>query len=178
MIITSHGDGYFKIQSGGIAIVVDPLDNRVKADAVLKTKTPLPLPSARPSIPTMSGPGEYEFKEIEINGFPVNANTGGKELETIYKIKAEEMSLVFLGNPIKLPETEIIEKIGDVDIIFAPPESAKLVKQLESKIIVASYFKNSNSAEKEFDQKISVQEKLTIKKKDVGDKIQLIMIKA
>lgn len=178
MIITSHGDGYFKVQSGGLAIVVDPLDNRVKADAVLKTKTSLPLSSLQPAVPTMSGPGEYEFQEIEISGFPVNANAKSKTLETIYKIKAEDMSLVFLGNPEKLPDTEIIEKIGNVDIIFAPPESAKFVKQLEPKIIVASYFKNSNGAEEEFEQKITVQEKLTIKKKDVGEKIQLIMIKA
>lgn len=178
MIITSHGDGYFKVQSGGLAIVVDPLDNRVKADAVLKTKTLLPLPPTRPLIPTMSGPGEYEFQEIEISGFPVNASAKSKTLETIYKIKAEDMSLVFLGHPEKLPDTEIIEKIGNVDIIFAPPESAKFIKQLEPKIIVASYFKNSDGAEKEFEQKITVQEKLTIKKKDVGEKIQLIMIKA
>ena len=177
MIITSHGDGYFKIQSGGLAIVVDPLDNRVKADAVLKTKTSLPLPSTQPLIPTMSGPGEYEFHEIEISGFPANTKADSKMLETIYKIKAEDISLIFLGNPAKLPETEIIEKIGDVDIIFAPPESAKFVKQLEPKIIVASYFKNSNSAEKEFEQKITIQEKLTIKKKDIEDKMQLIMIK-
>ncbi|MEK7590331.1 MAG: MBL fold metallo-hydrolase [Patescibacteria group bacterium] len=177
MIITSHGDGYFKIQSGGLAIVIDPLDNRMKADAILKTKTPLPLQPAQPLIPTMSGPGEYEFQEIEISGFPVNANAKSKILETIYKIKAEDISLVFLGNPEKLPETEIIEKIGDVDIIFAPPESAKFIKQLEPKIIIASYFKNSGDAEKEFEHKITVQEKLTIKKKDIGDKIQLIMIK-
>lgn len=178
MIITPHGDGYFRVQSGGLVIVVDPSDNRVKADVILKTQTPLPLPSTPPTIPTLIGPGDYEFQKIEINGFPANTGANEKMIETIYKIKAEDMSLVFLGNLAKLPEEEIFEKIGEVDIIFAPSGSSGFIKQLEPKIIVATYFKNSANAEKEFEQKIIVQDKLTVKKKDLEEKTRIIMLKA
>lgn len=78
MIITFYGEGCFKIQSGDITILTDPLDDktgltapRFKSDIILKTLTPLPFPrsSILNSQFSISGPGEYNIKDVNITGF-------------------------------------------------------------------------------------------------------------
>lgn len=58
--------------------------------------------------------GECEIKEVMITGFPSN---GGN---IIYKIIAEQMSIVHLGRMNKKPEISELEKIGHVDILLVP----------------------------------------------------------
>ena len=93
-------------------------------------------------------------------------------------MELENFVLVFLGNPTKLPEITILEKLGGADIVFAPPGSAKLIKQLKPKIIIPAFFKNSKEVAKNFEEKIEEQEKLTIKKKDLPTSVKVIFLKS
>ncbi len=173
MVITSHGEGCFKIQTGGVSLVVDAPDNRLKPDIALMTRAVLPLSYADARPEDLKGPGEYDIKGVEIAGFP--AGDSGKALETVYRVKAEAMTLVFLGNPSKLPDAAIGEKLGPVDILFAPPGSNKLVKHLSPKMAVAAYFKNHKEAEKEFG-KVTGQDKLTIKQKELPQAMAVVIL--
>ena len=169
MVINWYGEGCFKIQTGGLTILTDPFDSstgltppRFKSDITIKTQTDYPLPYNRSQDPTILGPGEYEIKGIEIFGWPINEESRSKNLEsgnlkTVYLVKAEEMTLGFLGPIAKMPEPAILENFGQVDILFIPAggsphisaEAAhKLIKQINPKFIVAAFFKIPDLKEK------------------------------
>lgn len=177
MVINWYGNGCFKITSGGVTILIDPESNRFKGDVVLKTTQPLPLAARHPD--EIVGPGEYEIKNVEIEGYPATPETGaGKTaLATIYKVTTEDLRLCFFGSPAKLPDGSILEKLGEVDILFLAPGNAPAVKQLNPKIVVPSFFKNVKELAKAFDQKIEEEEHLTIKQKDLPANIKIIALK-
>ena len=69
MIVNYFGDGCFRLQSGELSLLVNPTNNRLKADVVLKT---LAAPDGVPlSGAEIAFPGEYEIKGIEIHGLPM-----------------------------------------------------------------------------------------------------------
>jgi L-ascorbate metabolism protein UlaG (beta-lactamase superfamily) len=165
MVITSSGNGCFKIQTGGLTLMTEPfegeLSGRFKPDILL---TQLPANSYQLADTfVVSGPGEYEIKGIEISGYP----------KKNYLIVAEEIRLGFLDQ-----ETTEIDTFGDVDILFVPvsEKAAKVIKDLEPKIVIPSIGDHA-SLIKAFNQKPEVLEKLTIKKKEVpavGPKIVVL----
>src|SRR3989344_8563487 len=96
MVINYFGDGCFRLQSGETSLLVDPNNNRLKADVVLKT---LALPdNTSIEINEVSFPGEYEFKDIHIQGWPVEKESTAKFLKTVYLVKWENFNFVFLGH--------------------------------------------------------------------------------
>jgi L-ascorbate metabolism protein UlaG (beta-lactamase superfamily) len=172
MVITYHGGGCFKITTGGVTILTDPESGRFKGDIVLRTQFPISnfqFPNA-----DIVGPGDYEIKGVEIYGHPFPGEN--KSLQTAYLVKAEDLNLVFLGNAVKLAEADILEKFDGVDILFLPPSLAKAVKQFNPKIAVAAFYKNAKEVAKEF-EKVEELDKLTIKKKDLGEKLRIVVLK-
>ena len=167
MVITRHGEGCFKMETRGLSIVVDAPDGRLKPDIALKTSVSAPPPYGGETGREIIGPGEYDISGIEIRGYPFGKNNSAGHLMTAFVMKAEDVSLLFLGNPGREIGFTLEAELGAVDIIFAPPGSAKFVKQLSPKIVVSAYFPSAAEAGKEFEQKISDEERLTIKKKDL-----------
>ena len=187
MIINWYGEGSFKIQTGVVTILTDPFDSsvglsapRFKADIILNSG-PFPAYKSDKEVEGHSvvGAGEYEIKGVEINGLV--AGTG-----TIYVVKIEDMKLGFLGQLSSAALTEnAMEMASGCDILFVPvggepylePEdAAKLIKKLEPKMVAPSFYaidglkrdaKELKDFEKEFGQKVSPEEKLTIKIKDI-----------
>ena len=164
MIITYFGAEFFKVQFGDTTLAFNPISKESKlkssrfgADIVLSTayhedfngvdqvshgdKTPF----------VISGPGEYEVKEVFIKGLPSESKYGGKDLiNTIYTVSLENMNICFLG-AINTPElkNETIEALDEIDILFVPiggegvldPVKAyKLAISLEPKIIIPMHF--------------------------------------
>ncbi len=175
MVINYCGEKCFKIQSGQLSLVVDPLP-RFKGDVALITS---PWKAAAeeqwpPVAGQIYGPGEYEVKEIEVNGWPIG---GGN---TAYLAVIEEIRLCFLGDGGKDPKPEMLEKFGDIDILFAPAEiTAKSVKQLNPKIVIPFYKKPDalKSFLKEMDQKTETQDKFVTKKKDLTTGTKVVVLK-
>src|ERR1700734_3126105 len=97
MVVTYFGNGSFRLQSGETSILLDPENNRLKADVILRTLVPTGSDSEKTEeSDAISFPGEYEIKGIEIIGFPIASESTEKFLKTAYAVIWEEMKFVFL----------------------------------------------------------------------------------
>lgn len=173
MVINYCGEKCFKIQSGKLSIVSDPLP-RFKGDVVLYTD-PEALKKDWPAAPNeVLGPGEYEIQEVEINGWK------NKDHSATYIVKAEEMRLCFFGEPAENLEPGFLEKLGEVDIMFVPAGiSAKVIKQIQPKIAIPFYKKPDEFKAflKEVEKKAEPEEKLVIKKKELVPGTKVVLLK-
>ncbi len=139
----------------------------------------------------ISGPGDYEVKDIFINGVGIEAVIDGKKyINTIYSLTSADIKLTFLGALSSDIPANLRETIQAPDILFVPvgdgnllsPKNAyKLAVSLEPKIIIPMDY-DANSL-KQFlkeggEEKITPIEKLTIKKKDLeGKDAEIVVLK-
>jgi len=173
MQIIWHGQSCFQIfvrreKNNQVSIVIDPFDEslglrvpKLEADILLITHShhdynnikAVSGPTSASSPFLISGPGEYEVKEVYIRGIPAwHDNVMGKErgTNTIYTIEAEDLKLCHLGD---LGQKELtadqLEKIGEVDILMIPvggiytissKEAPKIMAQIEPKIIIPMHY--------------------------------------
>ncbi len=198
MIITYFGKQFFKIVQGEMVLAFNPVSKASKtgisakfgADiAFISTNHPdyngreqLSHGEREPFV--ISGPGDYEVKEIFVKGTMSSTELGGKKyINTIYSLQVDGINLVFLG---ALSDGEISkdarEAIDGPDILFVPvggkgllePKSAaKLASSLEPKLIIPMDYDGATLKAflKELgDEKAEVAEKLTLKRKDLDGK--------
>lgn len=168
MQIIWHGQSCFQIiarreKNNQVLIVSDPFSEeiglrvpRLEADIVLITHhhhdhNNIKAVSGSPFL--IEGPGEYEIKEVFVQGIPAwHDNVSGKERDqnTIYTIEVEGMRLCHLGD---LGQKELtadqLEKIGEIDILMIPvggiytisaKEAPKIMAQIEPKIIIPMHY--------------------------------------
>lgn len=191
MVIQYFGEGCFRLQSGELSLLTNPVNNRLKADVILKTLVPADPASdgaGAPIVPEeISFPGEYEVKGIQILGSQVNGESGDKFVKTVYTVEWEEMRFVFLGHISHSLPAEVLEESVDADVVFVPagdahflpaPEAAKLLKQISPKVIIPAYYKNPNELTKALGLKPENMEKLVFRKKDLADKMRLVVLTA
>lgn len=211
MVINFYGEGCFKLQSGELVILTDPFDSkigltppRLKPNIILKTLTLLDVMSSGASTSAdyqITGPGEYNLKNINITGFLLTKESTGKFLKTLFLIEMENLKLCFLGHLSETPEPAILEYLEEIDILFVPAggppfieqkSAVKLVKQLQPKIIIPCFFKIPSLKRTATDLKLFLeefngpkskltegQEKLMVKKKDLTNinKTEIIILK-
>jgi L-ascorbate metabolism protein UlaG (beta-lactamase superfamily) len=202
MIITYLGVDFFKVQFGDTTIALNPISKdskfkstRFMADiALVSLNHPdmngtenLSYNGKDPVI--ISGPGEYEVKEVFIKGFASKSEYNGKErINTIYSISLEGMNLCFLGaiSDINL-SAEVKEALGEVDILFLPiggegvidsAKAEKLAVEIEPKIIIPMHYGEVGvkDALKKYlkeagEENVKPIDKLTIKRKDLDGKV-------
>jgi len=212
MIITYFGKQFFKIQQGEMVLAFNPVSKSSKtgiaghfgADiAFITTNHPdyngAEQLSHGDRVPfVISGPGDYEVKEIFIKGMMSNAELAGpassrhggtgdgasrKYINTIYSFSIDNINIVFLG---ALSDPEISKEargeINEPDILFVPvgnkglldaKQSAKLASSLEPKMIIPMDYDNASLKAflKEIgEEKAEVVDKLTLKCKDLENK--------
>lgn len=179
MVITYHGDNYFKIQSGNTTLLLDPTNQRSfkGARVVVNSECPARVspPSPDEKLFWIDHQGEYEVEGILIRGWRT-ASRSGKE-KTIYRVDFEGFRLAFLGSITEEPSTEFRGHLRAVDVVIIPAggkpfisqrTAAIFVRQIEPAIIIPSLFKNLKPFLKELGQNDCTQgEKLVIKKKDI-----------
>ena len=193
MVINYFGNGCFRLQSGETSILVNPENNRLKADIILKTLTGTQAAEVAESIESSDGtvisfPGEYEAKAIEILGFPVPAESAEKFLKITYAVLWEGMKFVFLGHLSTPLDATLLEEFSEPDVLFLPiggghflePEvAAKITKQLEAKVVIPSFYKDPAAFLKALGVKGEPMDKLVFKQKDIAsDKGRVIILKA
>jgi len=101
----------------------------------------------------IQGPGEYEVKEVFIQGIPsFHDDKEGKErgLNTIYMIEAEDLRFCHLGDLGQKQLTdEQLEKIDRVDVLMIPvggeytidsSAAQKIISQIEPKIVIPMHY--------------------------------------
>ena len=201
MIITNLGVEFFKVQFGDTTIAFNPIskDSKFKptrffADiALVSLNNPdmngtenLSYNGKDPFV--ISGPGEYEVKDIFIKGFASKSSYGGKDkINTIYSVTLENMNMCFLGalSDINL-SSQVKEALGEVDILFLPiggegvldaAKAEKLAVEIEPKIIIPMHFGEVGikDALKKYlkeagEDSVKPIDKLTLKRKDLDGK--------
>jgi L-ascorbate metabolism protein UlaG (beta-lactamase superfamily) len=176
MVITYHGKGCFRIQSGSLTLLVDPQNARMKPDIFLRTLSPWPLKDEDEFSKGIIGAGEYDEKGVRVRGFQVKEESTKKFLKTMYVVEMEEMRLAFLGHLSTILKPDVFDEFGEIDILFIPaagkpflePEdAAKIVKFLEPKIVIPSFVVSPKEFTKELGQSADPIEKLVVKKKDI-----------
>lgn len=163
MTITWYGQSCFRIETKEGSVLIDPFSKeiglrppKIKDDLVLVTHEHSDhnnLDSVNDEAFIIRGPGEYERKGISVRGVLSyhDASQGSERgLNTIYVIKAEEMTVCHLGD---LGQHELtdqqVEEIGDVDVLVIPvggthtidgKQAVHVVSQIEPKIIVPMHY--------------------------------------
>jgi len=205
MTIFWHGQSCFQIissqgKNNHVNIVIDPYSEdiglkvpKLEADILLITHghhdhNNIKAIAGTPFL--INGPGEYEIKEVFIQGIPAfHDSSSGKErgVNTIYTIEAEELRLCHLGDLGQKELTpEQIDKIGQVDILMIPTggvytisakEAVKIMSQIEPNIIIPMHYQLPRLKLKldgldKFLKTMGIKKldslpKLSIKKKDV-----------
>lgn len=197
MVINYFGNGCFRLQSGDTSVLVNPENNRLKADVTLKTLTATNVEAGAGSAAdgesksdevVISFAGEYEEKEIEVVGYPIPEESTEKFLKTAYAVVWEGMKFVFLGHLSRPIDATLMEEFSEPDVLFLPvggghflePEvAAKIAKQLEARIVVPSFYKDPAEFLKASGKKGEEMEKFVFKQKDIaGDKGRVIILKA
>jgi len=155
MNISWHGLSCFEISTSQnknhqVNIVIDPFDEnlglrlpKLEADILLITdlnqKNNTKAVTGDPFI--INGPGEYEIKDVYIEGAPV---LDEKNLTTIYTIEAEDLRICHLGNFKKSElSPDQVDKLGEIDILMVPiggsisaKEAIKIMSQIEPHITI------------------------------------------
>ncbi len=200
MIITYLGGEFVKIQFGDTILAFNPVskDSQLKtakfgADIVLCSLNHLDMNGVdqvtfgdkKPFV--VSGPGEYEIKDVFIKGLSSQSGYDGeKRINTIYTVALEGMNICFLGavNTPELPK-DTDEAIEAVDILFVPiggggvlePSNAyKLAVSIEPKIIIPIHYGDIGMKDalkaflKEAGENPKPESRLTLKKKDLEGK--------
>ncbi len=195
MNITWHGQSFFRISTQKdkniVEVAIEPYTKdiglnppKVKADILIVSNSKLDqktFPNIDGSPFLVSFPGEYEIKDVFIQGFAENSAT------TFYFIEVEGIRMCHLG---KLSQKEMtpdqLELLGNVDILFVPigggdiieaKDAAKIVAQIGPKIVVPMNYKILGLKDKlegldEFLKVMGVEAKeglakLSIKQKDL-----------
>ena len=212
MNIIWHGQSCFQISSsqnknGQANIVIDPFDEslglrlpKLEADILLMTQKNYEHSGAKNvsgSPFVIDGPGEYETKEVFIEGIPIlPVSEKEKSLSTIYTIEAEDIRICHLGafNQKELTDDQV-EKIGEIDILMVPvggndtigtKEAIKIMSQIEPKITIPMYYQipklkmKLEGVDKFLKamgiKKIEALPKLSIKKKNISSEEAKIII--
>ena len=223
MKIIWHGQSCFRIitsqgKNNQVSIVVDPFSDEIglklpklEADILLVTHhhrdhdniKGIQPPKTGGNYFLIDGPGEYEVKNIFIQGIQsFHDNSRGKERgeNTIYTIEAEDLKLCHLGDLGQKELTgEQLEMIGEINILLIPvggiytisaKEAINIMSQIEPNITIPMHYqipklnvKNKLDGLDKFlkclgVKSITPENKLSIKKKDISpEEAKIIVLK-
>ncbi len=140
----------------------------------------------------ITGPGEYEIKDMGVFGFESSSMYGGtKRINTIYSVLFDGLTVLYAG---AVGTTELPKDISEMDApdvlmvpiggagALTPSEAQKLAVNLEAKIVIPVGYDEKTL--KQFLKEAGAEgtkaeEKLTIKKKDVvGKENEVVVLKA
>lgn len=157
MIIAYQGAESFKISQGDLTLAVNP-QSKASADITIFTTAS----DAAKAIPdkagfVITGPGEYEVKDIFVKGFQ----------DRTFLVTFEGIKLCLLSSG------ENGKEVEDVDILFVPVNWYKAAVALEPAVMIPMNY-NEQSL-KQFlkeagETKVEPIDKLVVKKKDLEDK--------
>lgn len=201
MIITYQGVESFKVQFGETVLAFNPVSKestfktaRFGADIALVTTKHPDFNGGEQAEFVISGPGEYEVRDIFVRGYPstslYKSETGNGRINTIYTLTIDNIRICFLGalGSIELP-LETKAAFDDIDVLFVPiggdgvlnpAEAYKFAVKLEPKIIIPMHFDAKGALGDKNALTVFLKEggavgttsvdKLTIKRKDLDGK--------
>ncbi len=196
MIITYHEGACIRAQVGETTVVFSPVSKGSKqlkatnfgADVAFISLNHPDMNGAseagrgdkQPFV--ISGPGEYEVKDITAAGFATPSRYDGQErINTVYALTLDDLSILYLGALGGALPAEVLE-MDAPDILFVPiagegtldaAEAEKLAVRLEAKIIIPIMYEAKSL--KQFlkeagEEAVKPVDKLTIKPRDLAGK--------
>ncbi len=203
MIVTHHGGTCVRISAGDTTLVLGPVSKQSKnfkptnfgADVAFVSLNHPDMNGIEEAgrgdkVPfSVTGPGEYEVKEITVAGFPTKSKHGGSErINTVYSLRFDGLSVLYLGalGSTELPADVLEMDSPDILIIpvggngsLTPAEAGKLSVKLEAKIIIPILYDDKTL--KQFlkeagEEKVAPVEKLTVKPRDVVGKENEVIV--
>lgn len=208
MILTFHGGACIRASAGDTTLVFGPVSKQSKnfkptnfgADVAF---IPLNHPDMNGSEEAgrgdkqpfvISGPGEYEVKDMTTAGFPAGSKYGGPgqagepRINTVYSVLFDDLSVLYLGalGDLDLPSEVLEMDSPDVLIIpiggagaLSPSEAQKLAVKLEAKIVIPILYDDKSL--KQFlkesgDEGTKPVDKLTLKPRDVVGKESEVVV--
>ena len=206
MQITWYGQSCFKIVSGQSSIIIDPFNKSIgltpprgKSDILLVSDNTI-VESDYSQIDAnfvISGAGEYEVGGVYVNGmsaFNLDENGNVINRSIMYVITIEGMRICHLSNFSDEQVTELLDKIGQVDILMIPvggdyvvngnkissldsEKAIKVTSEIDPRVVIPMNFKIPKLSldlgsvdgfmKASGSTDISPVEKYTIKKKDL-----------
>lgn len=162
MEIQFKGESCFTLKNDkGTQIIINPSSELKDISAKIVTISEGPNNSniegigGNPQI--LNWPGEYEIDGIAITGIPTNDNKKIKE-NTVFKFLVDHIRVCHMGSFNIKATGNIIDKIGNVDILIIPvggedsinAEQAKeIIEEIDPRIIIPmNYQNNGDEAQK------------------------------
>ena len=211
MEIVYLGQSSFLLTTSNARVVIDPYDPvigfkmpKVKADIVAvthdhKDHNNIKAVDGEPMV--ISGPGEYEIKEVVVTGMSSyhdekQGKIRGKN--TIYVIEAEELRIVHLGDLGHKLDQKQIDELDGVDVLMIPvggetsidvKTAVEIIKAVGPSIVMPMHYKTKEHAPifknkapladfvKELGMEKRVEKKLRLKKLDLPEEMELVVLK-
>lgn len=212
MDITFLGHSSFKLKGKSGSVVTDPFDpqmvgltyHSVDADIVTVShdhNDHNQISLVRNVKKVISGPGEYEILGISIIGFPSfhddkEGSLRGKN--TIYVFEIDGLRLSHLGDLGHNLSEELVEDLGDIDILMVPvggeytigpDEATGVVQSIEPSIVIPMHFAMQGLRPETFSKLTPVDSflkevglmsenlpKLVIKKEELGEDQKVVVL--
>lgn len=197
MILTYHDGFCIRASAGDTTIVFGPVSKQSKefkptnfgADVALISLNHPDMNGSeeagrgdkQPFV--ISGPGEYEVKDIVVFGFPSQSEySGEKRINTLYSVSFDGLSVFYAGAVGTTALPKDLEDMDSPDILIVPigdkgaltPAAAqKLAVALEAKIVIPVAYDDKSLKlflKEAGAENVKPEEKLTLKKKDVAGK--------
>lgn len=164
MEITWYGLSCFRLREGGVTVVCDPYDKsiglqlpRIRADIVtISHDRPGHNAASRvagdPKI--LSGPGEYEVKNVFVTGLTTyhkNGSAEHPERNIAYFFDFDGFIVGHLGDLGQVPSQTQVEEVGDIDVLFVPvgggdvleaSRAAEVIGLLEPRILIPMHYQH------------------------------------
>jgi len=165
MKITFHGDSCFTIEHNKTKIIFSPYakeiglkEAQLEGDIVLVARENDPAYNNTKAVKgnpvIFDWPGEYEAKDVSIQGITAynfsqedgEENTGET---TLFVVRFEDFSICHLGGLGHRMPSRLIDKIGDIDILFVPvggkgsisaKKAEEVVSQIEPRIAIPMHY--------------------------------------
>lgn len=207
MELTYYGAGCVYIAMKKLKILVDPVtgeygpDPKVKADIILYTQHPAKEATATADV-TIDHPGEYEIKNVSIEGVASRLHTQEDEntLEgTSYIISSNDTRVLVTGNIHPELSENQIEQMDGVDVLVVPvggngltldkDGAASLVRQFTPDSVVPVHYDDAatnypvpQAAVDEFLQEMGTsetqpQDSIKVTSRDTSEEVQVVPLK-
>ncbi len=166
MDITWYGLSCFRIREGGITVICDPYDKsigltlpKVRADIVTVSHL-RPGHSAADRVSgdpkTLSGPGEYEVKNVFVTGLATFHRKQKGELperNVAYFFEFGDLTIGHLGDIGEVPTQSEIEElnIGEVDVLLVPvgggqtldpTRAVEIIGMFEPRLVIPMHYRH------------------------------------
>ena len=208
MDITWLGHSCFRIKGKDVTVITDPYHpslgytlSKLQADIVT-------LSHFHPGhcyteaiiseFKEVKGPGEYELSGTFITGIATwHDDVQGQKLgkNTVYLVEMDGMALCHLGDIGHLPSSELVEDVGDIDVLFLPvggvstiggSRAAEIVRRLTPKVVIPMHYKTATLAKElepvdKFLKEAGVKEtasqpKLSVSRSNIPTSTQVIIL--